>query len=73
MKSKLLVSNNSDELIIFMAGWGSDNYQYENISSSKDVVIFYDYSDLEIDFDFSSYSLSVSIFFRSICFSTYQR
>ena len=26
MKSKLLVSNNSDELIIFMAGWGSDNY-----------------------------------------------
>lgn len=55
MKSKLLVSNNSDELIIFMAGWGSDNYQYENISSSKDVVIFYDYSDLTIDFDFSSY------------------
>lgn len=55
MKSKLLINNHSDELIIFMSGWGCDDKQFEGITSTKDLVIFYDYDDLKIDFDFSKY------------------
>ncbi len=53
MKSKLLINNNSKELIIFMSGWGCDDKQFAGITTSKDLVIFYDYDDLKIDFDFS--------------------
>ena len=52
MKSKLLINNNSKELIIFMSGWGCDDKQFAGITTSKDLVIFYDYDDLKIDFDF---------------------
>ncbi len=55
MKSKLLINNNSKELIIFMSGWGCDDKQFAGITTSKDLVIFYDYDDLKIDFDFSRY------------------
>ena len=55
MKSKLLINNNSKELIIFMSGWGCDDKQFAGITTSKDLVIFYDYDDLKIDFDFSKY------------------
>ena len=52
MKSKLLINNHSKELIIFMSGWGCDDKQFAGITSTKDLVIFYDYGDLKIDFDF---------------------
>lgn len=49
MKSKLLINNNSKELIICMSGWGCDDKQFAGITTSKDLVIFYDYDDLKID------------------------
>lgn len=55
MKSKFLINNHSDELIIFMSGWGCDDRQFEAITSKRDLVIFYDYDNLKIDFDFSKY------------------
>ncbi len=55
MKSKLLINNHSDELIIFMSGWGCDDKQFEAITSKRDLMIFYDYDNLKIDFDFSKY------------------
>lgn len=56
MKSKLLIKNDSQELIIFMSGWGCDDVQFQDMHSGKNVVIFWDYTDLEVDFDFSAYN-----------------
>ncbi len=52
---KYLVSRNSDNLIIFFTGWGCDEFEFEHIKSNSDVLILYDYSDLNLDFDFSKY------------------
>ncbi len=50
------INNKSDKLIIFLTGWGCDSRQFELLNSDGfDVLIGYDYSDLEFDFDFSSY------------------
>ena len=38
MKTKLL-KNNSDELIVFCAGWGCDEHSYKEMKSSRDVLI----------------------------------
>lgn len=50
------INNNSDKLIIFFSGWGCDEYEFEHLKSESDVLIFYDYTDLSYDFDFSKYS-----------------
>lgn len=50
------INNNSDKLIIFFSGWGCDEYEFEHLKSESDVLIFYDYTDLNYDFDFSKYS-----------------
>lgn len=50
------INNKSDKLIIFLTGWGCDARQFELLNSDGfDVLIGYDYSDLEFHFDFSSY------------------
>ena len=54
MKTKL-IKNNSSDLVIFLAGWGCDDTQFKNITCSKNLLICRDYSDLEFDFNFSSY------------------
>lgn len=55
MKTKL-INNNSKELIIFLSGWGCDDIQFKNMESSKDVLICWDYSNLEFEFNFSDYN-----------------
>lgn len=50
------INKNSDKLIIFFSGWGCDEYEFEHLKSESDVLIFYDYTDLSYDFDFSKYS-----------------
>jgi biotin synthesis protein BioG len=55
MKAKL-ISNDSDRVIIFMAGWGCDDSQFSILSSASDILLCWDYSDLNFDFDFSSYN-----------------
>lgn len=50
-----LINNNSDELLLFFTGWGCDEYNFDHLKSSSNVLILYDYCDLNLDFDFSEY------------------
>jgi len=69
---KHLISKNSENLIIFFTGWGCDEYEFEHLKSKSDVLLFYDYSDLNFDFDFSKYkkidlmAFSAGVFIASI-------
>ncbi len=47
--------NNSNDLIVFFAGWGCDYNQFTNLHDEKDVLILYDYQDLRLDFNFDAY------------------
>ncbi len=47
--------NGAKDLIVFFAGWGCDENQFVNLHDAKDVLILYDYKDLNLDFDFSKY------------------
>ena len=49
-------NSNSQELIVFFAGWGCDYNQFTNLHDRKDVLILYDYQDLELKFDFAKYA-----------------
>lgn len=69
---KFLINNNSDNLILFFAGWGCDEYEFEQLKSKSDVLILYNYTDLSLDFDFSKYkaidliAFSAGVFVGSI-------
>ena len=51
-----LINNHSKNLIIFFTGWGCDEYEFEHLKSDSDVLLVYDYIDLNLDFDFSKYT-----------------
>lgn len=55
MKSKLLINNHSDNLVIFASGWGCDDIQFQDMNSSSDVLLLWDYQSFDFDFDFSPY------------------
>ena len=63
---------NSDTLIIFFAGWGCDENQFTNLHDNEDVLILYDYQNLDLNFDFSPYrridliAYSAGVFIASI-------
>ena len=65
-------NNDSDSLLLFFAGWGCDEYEFEHLTSESDVLILYDYTDLGLDFDFSKYkeinliAFSAGVFTASI-------
>lgn len=65
-------NNNSQDLIVFFSGWGCDYNQFTNLHDKKDVVIFYDYQNLEMNFDFTEYknvyiiAYSAGVFIASI-------
>lgn len=67
-----LINNKSDNLLIFFTGWGCDEYEFEHLKSNSDVLLLYDYSDLNLEFDFSKYknfnliSFSAGVFIASI-------
>lgn len=51
------INNNSEKLIVFLTGWGCDYRQFELLKSYEfDILIGYDYSDLDFSFDFSKYN-----------------
>ena len=64
--------NNSQDLIVFFSGWGCDYNQFTNLHDKKDVLILYDYQDLNLDFDFSKHeniyviAYSAGVFIASI-------
>ena len=56
MQTKL-IQNNSKNLIIFLTGWGCDSDQFKFMySKENDVLIVYDYSNLDFDIDISNYN-----------------
>lgn len=56
MKYKWLSKNNSDKLIIFFNGWGMDDLIVSHLEAKDyDVVVLYDYNDLSLHIDLSSY------------------
>lgn len=65
-------NNSSRDLIVFFSGWGCDYNQFTNLHDKKDILILYDYQDLNLDFDFSKYdniyviSYSAGVFIASI-------
>ena len=64
--------NGSKDLIVFFAGWGCDQNQFSNLCDHKDVVILYDYQNLNLNFDFTKYeniyviAYSAGVFIASI-------
>lgn len=55
MKYKWLNKKNNSNLIVFFNGWGMDETVVSHLKfSSYDILMFYDYNDLNCDFDFIS-------------------
>lgn len=55
MRTKLIANNNTSHLIVYLSGWGCDDVQFKNMTSSKNVLICWDYTNLDFEFDFSKY------------------
>ncbi len=64
------INKNSDNLLLFFTGWGCDEYEFEHLKSESDVLLLYDYSDLNLDFDFSKYKKINLIAFSAGVFAT---
>ena len=52
---KYFLDNNSDKLILFFTGWGCDENQFVNLTTKSDLLLLYDYQNLDVEFDFSKY------------------
>ena len=52
---KHLINNHSESLIIFFTGWGCDEHEFAHINSSTDILLLYNYFDLNLDFNFAKY------------------
>lgn len=56
MKYKWLNKKNNNKIIIFFNGWGMDEVIVSNLECGEfDVVILYDYNNLDIDLDIHEY------------------
>lgn len=55
MKTKL-IENNNNNLIVFFTGWGCDDNQFKSFSSKDNLLLCWDYSSLELNFDFTKYN-----------------
>lgn len=55
MKTKFIPAD-SKELIIFLTGWGCDDNQFKHMNSNKNLLICWDYSSLDFEFDFTPYT-----------------
>lgn len=54
---KVLIDNEAQNLIVFFAGWGCDEKQFVNLKDAKsNVLILFDYQNLELNFDFAKYN-----------------
>jgi len=69
---KYFLDNNSDKLILFFTGWGCDENQFVNLTAQDDLLLLFDYQNLDLDFDFSKYkeinilAYSAGVFISSI-------
>ena len=72
-------NNHSQNLILFFSGWGCDEHQFTNLhDTNDDILILFDYQDLNLDFDFTPYkkidliAYSAGVFVASIFLSAYR-
>lgn len=69
---KYFINNNSDKLLIFFTGWGCDESEFAHLNTSSDILLIYNYTDLDLKFDFSKYkdinliAFSAGIFIASV-------
>ena len=69
---KYLINKNSDNLLIFFTGWGCDEFEFEHLQSDRDVLLLYNYLNMDLNFDFSKYkkfdliAFSAGVFMASI-------
>lgn len=69
---KYLINNNSDTLLLFFTGWGCDESEFEHLQSNMDILLLYDYTTLDFNFDFFKYkninliAFSAGVFIASI-------
>ena len=69
---KYYIDKKSDKLLLFFAGWGCDEYEFEHLYTDSDLLILYNYTDLKLDFNFSKYkeinllAFSAGVFIASI-------
>ena len=66
-------NNHSQNLILFFSGWGCDEHQFTNLhDTNDDILILFDYQNLNLDFDFTPYkkidliAYSAGVFVASI-------
>ena len=56
-----LNKQNNKNLIVFFAGWSFDYNPFKFLACDNfDVIIFYDYNNLESDFDFNQFDIYIS-------------
>lgn len=58
-------NNKKNELILFFCGWGMDEKPFSPISSDFDILYVFDYSELELNFDFSKYKKIILLAFSA--------
>ena len=69
---QFFINKNSNKLVIFFTGWGCDEYEFEHLETDCDILIFYEYLNLDYNFDFSKYteinvlSFSAGVFIGSV-------
>ena len=69
---QFFINKNSNELIVFFTGWGCDEHEFAHLITDRNVLIFYDYTNLDYNFDFSKYtkidmlSFSAGVFVGSV-------
>ena len=67
-----LINKNTENLLIFFTGWGCDEFEFQHLESDSDVLLLYNYKDMNLDFDFSKYkkinliAFSAGVFIASI-------
>ena len=54
MKHIWIKKDNTKSLIVFFCGWGMDKNVIEHLGSQSDLVMFYDYRNLDCDTDAAS-------------------
>lgn len=61
------IGNNSKNIIVFLTGWGCDDNQFKFMKNSNnyDILLCYDYTTVDFDFDFSNYEKCYLIAFSA--------
>ncbi|TKX31251.1 pimeloyl-ACP methyl esterase BioG family protein [Campylobacter estrildidarum] len=73
MKNTFLCKNpNCDELIVVFGGFTNHPSHFLHLKSEKNVVLFYDFENLDFEFDFKAFSkIKLIAFSMGVCLANY--